>query len=49
MQYLILSLIFLIPSLGMLTGLSIAATVAFFLLSIIITGFISFIQKQEFN
>ncbi|CAK6515068.1 O-antigen ligase family protein [Rickettsia helvetica] len=38
MQYLITSLIFLIPSLGMLTGLSVATTVTIFLLMLFLQG-----------
>ena len=52
MQYLISSLIFLIPSLGMLAGLSAAATVTIFLLSIVVRNTLpqmsmSFLRKQE--
>ncbi|XVN40504.1 MAG: O-antigen ligase [Rickettsia endosymbiont of Argas persicus] len=39
--------IFLIPSLGMVTGLSVAATVTVFLLGVIFTSRMSFLRKQE--
>ena len=47
MQYLISSLIFLIPSLGMLAGLSVAATVTIFLLISSLLSFMSFPRKRE--
>jgi O-antigen ligase len=47
MQYVISSLIFLIPSLGMLAGLSVAATVTIFLLISSLLSFMSFPRRRE--